>query len=790
VTPFQALDLGISGCPEELSLDGVPFRVMRTGGRIAPLEYGLPVVVGGKASALFFLGMTTQARSGECGWSGERFYGFQRKLYIGDVLGRIHILYAGNVMDAIPLIFGVNVWNYETFSWVHPHEGPVFPIGGPYREPLDGDPRARALFADALVLHDNEAGEKYTRYGFGLRLRGRPVERLWVRRWGAREAGIGISAITACRDHQALERLAGWRLTDQRYYLQKAYFPAMDRLARRLYQFLDELPQHFPVEVPAGYHGPELALTGTREAELLTNLYYHNIHDMAAHKVTDDGRMHASTRDHPCYGFYEGIGTFRQDGHYNYAGQVWSRDLGRLICELIEHGERERCVRAADVFFRYLYDPSPVYRRPHWKRIANASELGVFPENYDGITFQEFVQGRENDGHASVMLMLYRLYQHRCVDVDYLRAHRRELVDAAEWFCWQMDSPADSGFDGVLCSESEASNGEYGGYDLFSNSYAYYALRAFSELARVMSEPGLEERWLAYAERLWAGIEDMFVTTHPRHGRVLCEPESDNWPSELKRMASLLLIPEYSGYDPAEEAPEWYELWANTLLAQREVFFSPMVGGAMGYGQGYTTQTVLLLDQVEDYTQCLHWAARFSYHHSEYPYIVPEGVTYHPSGRFWYRHTDLGNAIQQTEIVKCVRLVLGLDDLNHDLGLRLVPRLPNGWSEVAVRDYPVVTRCGQQVQPVQVTWRYRRTGDGYMAEFECDRPVHIGTLRWGPFPPGTTDVRLEGVAGPARIEQRGSAVWAYASIDRDVQVAQLAAWSPTRAGDRAVKSIA
>ena len=63
-------------------------------------------------------------------------------------------------------------------------------------------------------------------------------------------------------------------------------------------------------------------------------------------------------------------------------------------------------MRAADVFCQYLYDPSQVYQRPHWKRIANASELGVFPENYDGISFQEFVQGRENDGHASVMLML------------------------------------------------------------------------------------------------------------------------------------------------------------------------------------------------------------------------------------------------------------------------------------------------------------------------------------------------------------------------------------------------
>src|SRR5512139_3120093 len=95
---------------ESLTIHDVPFNVTREDGRIAPLPYGVELPVGAQVDALFFLGMVTRARSGECGWAGERFYGYQRKLYLGDVLGRVHLLYDGNIMDAVPLIFGVNVW--------------------------------------------------------------------------------------------------------------------------------------------------------------------------------------------------------------------------------------------------------------------------------------------------------------------------------------------------------------------------------------------------------------------------------------------------------------------------------------------------------------------------------------------------------------------------------------------------------------------------------------------------------------------------------------------------------
>jgi hypothetical protein len=77
-----------------------------------------------------------------------------------------------------------------------------------------------------------------------------------------------------------------------------------------------------------------------------------------------------------------------------------------------------------------------------------------------------------------------------------------------------------------------------------------------------LGDERLTRRWQEHADRLQVGIEQRFVTTHPRHGKVWCEPETNNWPSELKRLASLMLMAEMDGYDPAQAAPDAQSMWA------------------------------------------------------------------------------------------------------------------------------------------------------------------------------------------------------------------------------------
>ncbi|MBC7745730.1 MAG: hypothetical protein H7096_11570 [Flavobacterium sp.] len=59
-----------------------------------------------------------------------------------------------------------------------------------------------------------------------------------------------------------------------------------------------------------------------------------------------------------------------------YYDHIWSRNLGRCVNEIIESGETERSVKAADNAVKLLYDKSARYSQPNWKRIANGSKLG------------------------------------------------------------------------------------------------------------------------------------------------------------------------------------------------------------------------------------------------------------------------------------------------------------------------------------------------------------------------------------------------------------------------------
>ena len=54
---------------------------------------------------------------------------------------------------------------------------------------------------------------------------------------------------------------------------------------------------------------------------------------------------------------------------------------------------------------------------------------------------------------------------------------------------------------------------------------------------------------------------------------------------------------------------------------------------------------VLSLDLYDEFSECMDAATAFCYHHSDFNYIVPEGVIMHGSKRFWFRNCDLGNGV-------------------------------------------------------------------------------------------------------------------------------------------------
>ena len=195
---------------------------------------------------------------------------------------------------------------------------------------------------------------------------------------------------------------------------------------------------------------------------------------------------------------------------------------------------------------------------------------------------------------------------------------------------------------------------------------------------------------------------------HPKYGYILTDTTDDCWTYEYKRMIDLLIYSDIVGYDMLLENPELHDLLSRTFDAQKDLFYHPESGRQMGYGQGYLTQCAIMLDRYDELTECIEAAAMFCYHHTDHNYIVPEGVIVHGSKRFWYRNADHGNAVQQAEIVKCSRLLLGIDDIVPERGLRLIPRLPITWQTMEVTRYPVT---GADKKIKYISFSYKRGKD-------------------------------------------------------------------------------
>ncbi len=736
---YNFVDLDFTGEKKEKKLNKIPFALYEQDDIIqsykSPVDLLKEVVINEKFDYLYFLGLTTANPEGSEWWGqAERYYSFEQRLFIGDRLGLINIIYDDGHMDVIELIMGVNVWPYELFSQVKEVED-LRTYGGPYPEPFSSDEKAADLLDNSLVLTENDE-LKECKYIMCVQVEPVGIDKIQLLHDSSRKAGFVVSAITGAENcaQVATEKI---KPINNKFFIRKEYFPAMDKLSRRLYQYKDEIPEKIELDKPEDYErNLQIKFNGCSSAEIFTNVFYHNYHDMITKKVDRDGMTHTSSPDAPSFGNYVGFGTYALQGPYY--NQIWTRDIGRSLIEACDFGERVRTKKAAErLLHDFLYDESLRYDQPNWKRIANASELG-------SEELLKSVSGKENDGHAAIMLFITKLFLEKVIDQNWLETNKKHLIDAANWFVWQIENPEKSNFDEVLYSESEASTGIHGGHDLFSNITAMYALKGFSLLAEALGDIDLNQQWKDKADVLYQGIMKNFVSNHPRYGKIFVDTIYDCWTWEYSRFSPLFIASDLYGYDLDNE---FMELIRNTYQAQKEDYFSYAAGRQMGYGQGYITQTSILLDQFQDMSGYLEKAADFCYHHSDFNYIVPEGVIMHPSGRFWYRNCDLGNSVQQAEIIKCARLLLGLDGRANSDELNIIPRLPEGWESMMVENYKaVVLSEGDQITTL-LDFKYQKNIDGqYSLYLKSDNLIDNVQLRIGPFSENTKDVKVSGIS--------------------------------------------
>ena len=721
----HSLPLQPANAKAKITLHGIPFFKSKTPRNLVPGLYPTGATLG----ALVLAGMTTA--NPECSerWGmAEPNHAYEGRLFIGDRVGRVIIRYSDDTLEQVPVIFGVNLWAYELFSGTRPSEKELLTSNalsaGPYREPFASDPAAAKLLAASLQTLENADSPKSYRYLMGIRLRPVPLKSIELIDEGLRKAGWQVGAISGL----AVGTLppVGLPLLDQDFFLRQRHLAPTAALARRLYQYEDSLPTK--VAPPAQVKGyPQLLFEGPPAAAILANVFAANSRDLVENKLTAQGRLASSSPGAVNFGGYIGMGTWRE-GVGQYSHHSWSRDAGPALRELLALGRDREARSAGEMLLHYLYDGDLRHARPNWKRVINAHEVGEGEKRKN--------QRAEIDGHAAVMLAIAQLATSPAVDRAWITHHWSAIEDAGDWFPWLIEHPEISAFDGLLYNESESSGG--GGHDLFANAQAALALREFAKLATSRDLADTAKHWNDSAEKLELAINRRLtlplVASDPLTPRYTdTDLLFDGWAYGWKRMAPLLARADLEGFAQSTEESEHKRLENTYTQLRGPGHLPPDAGRTLGYGQAYLAQSALLLDRTADATRAVERAAAFCYH-PDHPYLVPEGVIIHPDGRSWFRNGDLGNLMQQAEILKMIRLLPGIDDRSA-AGLSLIPRLPNGWTRIEANQWPVrVSEANGSWKRSYINFSYERlAAGGYRLRMKSEQPLPIASIRIGPY---------------------------------------------------------
>jgi hypothetical protein len=385
---------------------------------------------------------------------------------------------------------------------------------------------------------------------------------------------------------------------------------------------------------------------------------------------------------------------------------------------------------------------------PHWGRIANNPDKAI---------------PFENDGHALVTLFLYKLWQRSPNRKEWLLSHWADVKGAGDWILWQFDHPEISGAtDGVLHTTGESAGPLWDGYSVYPDYACMEALEALAQMADSINENQSADHWRDRAEKMHSAIADRYIVTDPKYGRVWTLKFA-GWTDQSTVLGPLIFRADYQGFAPEDDDPNLHPL--NEAAYQRLIDTYRPFGfygqAAMGYGQGFVTQAALLLDRMHDATPMLDWTAKEIYDFRIGSYIVPEGVQIDPTGRFWYRNGDLGNGVQEAEIVKALRMVVGVED-THPGRLQLFPRMPYDWNEIAVHKYPVLFKLQGKMDTTFLRYKLQRSSSRMTLEIASDRNLGPVAIRLGPFEnrPNASSVRVNGnLPMQTSVEHSGDSWW-------------------------------
>ena len=752
---FQSVPLahGEKASSKILVRYGVPFvsGTLPFSNGTARVDIGVP------AKRIFLLGMVEDATI-HC-WADPTNHTV--RFYVGDNLGQIRLNYADGSTETYPLVLGESVWFGVPFYQ--------------YPEPFPIDPRLRKAFADSLNLYP-PAPVKDGNYVAVVTPKRIPITSITVENSTNKWGKLALNGMTV--ETRGAEDIPNASILvpaafppDFEKFIATKGLRALGKGENRAHRHLTELSlalynndknffsSHVDAETPRNYSGPQVSFVGSIYAKVLANAFTFNVQDISD-KVDQDGMYHTSTRDAISWNG-NGFGTFRTNAGMYYATS-WSRDMGRSLQELTELGYTNDALRCADYCLRManLWEkPSLKYHGqtllPHWSRVANR------PQNAPPF---------ENDGHGLVSLFLYKLWQRIPDRDDWLRSRWPDVKNAGDWIVWQLDHPEISGAtNGVLHTTGECAGGN--GYSVYGDYACMNALRALAQMADSIRETNSASHWRQYADKMQAAIPREYIISDPKYG-LIWTLDYAGWPTHPTVLGPLILTADYDGFAPRNDKTSWRSVdesaYRRLINTYRPVGF---YGQAMGYGQGFVTESALLLDRMREATVMLDWIAKQIYDPRIGCFICPEGVQIDPTGHYWFPAGDLGNGVQEAEIIKTLRLVIGVDDTHPDR-LQFYPRMPFNWNEITVAKYPVLFEYSGEMETTFLHYNLKRTRGGMDLQIGADKPLRLVAMRLGPFEqtPETSKIRVNGkTPRNSIIEHTGDSWWIRFNMPVGVQ---------------------
>lgn len=728
--------------PRESTADGIPFlEASIWSGGSATLDMG-----GVRAKQLHILGGTNSVDEPNPGWGGSDSF---QNIFIGDSAGSIRISYGGGAADDIPLVFGYTIW------WKTPY------IRSP--EPFRGDPKVRAILDRALCVA-NGTGRPDKPYHITIALRDEPVESITFTDDPAKVGHAVVRGITfgevsrpGLLDPDRFARADGGDMpAEMATWLASHTIASSDPYPAERRKVLEELsrivcvtpadinPKTIASTKPAitasNYPGPSVRFTGGPIADIMTNVYFENSHQLLG-RVDEDGMVHESEKGADNYGgfggYTPGLGAFYTSSYTRL----------RALTLLSNAGFDEKVGKAIDYFDKWLmyfpqsYPEIQMGGKPvpgHATVIANKPHIYFDELKNCGwptrFTTRDY-GNPETDGHGLLMLTRWRAWIKSGRSKDWVEKRWAALNEAAEWIPWCLDNPDLSLCrNGLLYAESE---GGMTAETLYCNVPCWLGLLGYAEMADAAGKPDKAKRWQEQADRLLTAMNAQFPGKSDKWGDIWEPGKAGGW-GPATALAPIVIGTDLYGCDAINRLPkDWAERTRRTYAMQIETakprYCSP---AGMGYNQCYFAEAALLLDEMADAGGFIEWMARLCFSPNlPHPYRVPEGATVATDGSIWRRWGDLGNLYQLAEVVYTTHLMIGIDDLDP-AKLLLMPRLPIGWTGMDVGKWPVRTTSGGKSELIPISIRLRRDKQARKLDMEIgsEKPIGAVRLRLGPFP--------------------------------------------------------